>query len=136
MGNEYIQPPEIFASKSFGYTQVVKSSPGALVSISGQAAFDSDFKLVGESDIVAQAEQALSNLRHALRAAGAEVSDLASLRIYIVDYQPEQALALGAPLSAFLGDADPPAQTLIGVQALGMPGMLIEIEATAVISEG
>ena len=39
MGNEYVQPPEIFESKSFGYTQVVKSPPGTLVSIAGQAAF-------------------------------------------------------------------------------------------------
>ena len=43
------------------------------------------------------------------------------------------ATALGPSLGRFFGDAPPPAQTLIGVQALGMPGMLVEIEATAVV---
>ena len=42
-------------------------------------------------------------------------------------------MELGNSLVEFLGDAPPPAQTLLGVQALGMPGMLIEIEATAVL---
>lgn len=132
MTKEYIQPPELFGSQRFGYTQVVKSPPGKLIFISGQGAFDSEFNLVGRSDLAAQAEQALDNLGHALRAAGATASDLTSLRIYVVDYMPEHAMALGDPLRRFFGDAPPPAQTLVGVQALGLPGMLIEIEATAV----
>ncbi|MDJ0848849.1 MAG: Rid family hydrolase [Myxococcota bacterium] len=85
-------------------------------------------------EAAAQADQALANLGAALAAAGATPADVTSLRIYVVDYRPEQAMALGAPLQRFFGDAPPPAQTLIGVQALGMPGMLVEIEASAVVS--
>jgi len=133
MTKQYIQPPELFESTRFGYTQVVTSPPGTMLFIAGQGAFDSDFKLVGGSDLAMQATQALENLGHALRAAGATVSDVTSLRIYVVDYTPECAMAIGGALRGFFGDLPPPAQTLIGVQALGIPDMLIEIEATAVV---
>jgi enamine deaminase RidA (YjgF/YER057c/UK114 family) len=133
MAHEYIQPPEIFAAEPLGFTQVVKAAPGAQLFVSGQASFNADFKLVGEDDLITQATQALENLGHALRAGGATPADLTSLRIYIVDYEPRHAMELGKPLRDFLGGAAPPAQTLLGIQALGMPGMLIEIEATAVI---
>jgi enamine deaminase RidA (YjgF/YER057c/UK114 family) len=135
MGNEYIQPPELFESQPFGFTQVVKSPPGRLLSIAGQGAFDIEFKIVGGSDLAAQAKQALQNLGHALRAGGATISDLTNLRIYIVDYKPESIMQVGGVLAEFLADAPRPAQTLLGVQALGMPEMLIEIEATAVVAD-
>lgn len=133
MSHEYIQPPELFAGAPLGFTQVVKSQPGQQLFISGQTGFDADFKLVGEGDLAAQAKQALDNLGHALRAGGATPADLTSLRVYIVDYQPQHATELGKPLAEFLGGAAPPAQTLLGIQSLAMPGMLIEIEATAVV---
>jgi len=136
MANEYIQPPELFESQPFGYTQVVKSPPGArLLSIAGQGAFDEGFKVIGAGDLAAQAKQALANLGHALRAGGAGVADLTSLRIYVVDYSADCIAKMGPVLAEFLGDAKPPAQTLIGVQALGMPEMMIEIEATAVVAD-
>jgi len=130
---QHIQPPELFESQRFGYTQVVTSSPGTHIFISGQTGLDAGFQLVGEGDLGAQTEQALRNLGHALAAAGASVADLTSLRIYVLDYRAESMAAVGGPLSSFLGSHPPPAQTLIGVQALGMPGLLVEIEATAVI---
>lgn len=134
MEKDYIQPPEIFRSERFGFTQVVASPPGRLVFVSGQVAWDPDLKLVGGSDLAAQAQQALVNLGHALRAAGASPSDVTMLRVYIVDYKPEYASALIPHLRSFLGGATPPASTWIGVQSLAAPGLLIEIEAVAVVA--
>ena len=133
MKTRHIQPPDLFVSEPLGFSQIVASPPGTLLSLSGQGAFDASFKLVGEGDLGAQADQALHNIDRALAAADASREHLTSLRIYVVDYQPEQAIELGKRLGAYFGDAPPPAQTLIGVQALGMPGMLIEIEAMAVV---
>ena len=133
MSKQYIQPPELFESKRFGYTQVVKSPPGELLFLSGQGPFDRTFKLIGGSDLAAQTAQALENLGHALRAGGAEVGDVTSLRIYVVDYSPEVAAAIGGAIREFFGDSSPAAQTLVGVQALGIPGMRVEIEAMAVV---
>jgi enamine deaminase RidA (YjgF/YER057c/UK114 family) len=133
MAHDYIQPAGLFDSRSFGFSQVVKATAGQTIFLAGQGAFDAKFKLIGDGDVGAQAACALNNIKIALEAAAATTADLTSLRIYVVNYKPEDATAIGAALAAFFGDSPCPAQTLIGVQALGMPGMLIEIEATAVV---
>lgn len=134
MANEYIQPPELFQSQGFGYTQVVKAPPGARqLAIAGQGAFDKEMSIVGAGNLAAQARQALNNLKHALQAGGAGIADLTSMRIYVVGYNADSLAELGPALAEFLAGTCPPAQTLLGVQALGLPEMLIEIEATAAV---
>jgi enamine deaminase RidA (YjgF/YER057c/UK114 family) len=135
MAHRHIQPEGLFASQPFGYSQVVEAGPGRTLHLSGQGAFDADLQLVAGDDVGAQAEQALRNVGLALAGAGARAADLVSLRIYVVDFAPEHMGPIGSALAGFLGDAPPPAQTLIGVQALGIPGMRVEIEATAVVIE-
>ena len=129
---QYIQPSDTFDSARFGFTQVVTSPPGTLVFVSGQVGLDRDLKLVGEGDVARQATQALQNLGSSLRAAGAEPADITMLRTYIVGYEPAQAALLAPPFESFFGGR-PPASTRVGVQALAAPGLLIEIEAVAVI---
>jgi enamine deaminase RidA (YjgF/YER057c/UK114 family) len=133
MPKQHLEPPELFRSDRFGFTQVVTSPPGKLVFVSGQVAWDVELKLVGDADLAKQAEQALTNLGHALAAAGASPADVTMLRTYIVDYKPEYAGLLAPHFSRFLGGANPPASTWVGVQALAAPGLLIEIEAVAVV---
>lgn len=130
---EHIQPEGLFPSARFGFTQVVASSPGKLVFVSGQVAWDRELNLIGGDDLAAQAEQALENLRTALAAAGASPADVTALRVYIVDYQPADAAKLGAPFARFFEAAEPPASTWVGVQSLAAPGLRIEIEAQAVV---
>jgi len=84
------------------------------------------------NDLAAQARQALSNLASSLKAAGATPADITMLRTYIVDYKAEYARELAAPFEEFFGGT-PPASTRVGVQALAAPGLMIEIEAVAVI---
>ena len=129
---QYIQPSETFDAKRFGFTQVVTSPPGKLVFVSGQVALDRDLKLVGEGDVGAQAEQALENLGSSLKAAGASPSDVTMMRTYVVDYRVELAAAIDPHFARFY-TGKPPASTRIGVQALAVPGLLIEIEAVAVV---
>jgi len=133
MTKQHIQPDDLFTSERFGFSQVVTSAPGKLVFVSGQTALDVDFKVVGGADLAAQARQALANLASALTAAGATRSDVTSLRIYVVGYEPSHAGLIAPALGEFFDDGPPPAQTLLGVQALGMPDLRIEIEATAVV---
>jgi len=134
MPKQHIQPSQLFPSNRFGFTQVVTSPPGKLVFVAGQVAFDPELKLVGGSDLGAQAQQALANLTVALEAAGASPSDVTMLRTFIVDYKPEYAGLIAPHMKAFLGGAPPPASTLLGVQSLAAPGLLIEIDAVAVVA--
>ena len=131
---KHIQPAGLFDSSTFGYSQVVTSPPGTLVFLAGQVAFAEDGSIVGEGDLQAQAAQAFANLGKALAAAGASHADLMHLRIYMVDYSLDKAMALMPLLEEFLGGAAAPAQTMVPVPALGLPGLLVELEGVAVVS--
>ena len=131
-GKKRIQPDNLLQSQKFGFTQVVTSPPGKLVFVSGQVGMDKDGKLVS-SDFAAQAGQAYENLVIALEAAGASPKDVTMLRVYIVDYKPECAMKLGPVFAKHFPEDAFPAQTMVGVAALVMPGLLIEIEAIAVV---
>jgi len=76
---------------------------------------------------------ALENLSKALAAAGATPADVVRLGIYVKDYQSEQAPLISAALRNTFGAERMPSSTWLGVSALALDGLLIEIEATAVI---
>jgi enamine deaminase RidA (YjgF/YER057c/UK114 family) len=131
---EHLSPPELFSTRGLGFTHVVTSAPGKTVHISGQTAWNAERKIVGGDDLGQQAQQALRNLRTALEAAGATPNDVVFTRVFLVNYRPEYAAVLSPLLEQFYAGGPPPGSTWLGVQALAVPGFLIEIEATAVIA--
>ena len=136
MPKEYFNPPDLFQSLQYGFSQVVTATPGKMVFLSGQVAWDSQQHLVGGMDLRAQTIHALHNVEEALSIAGACLSDIVTMRLYIVDYDSQKAPQITGALKAVFREQDPPACTWIGVSALANEGFLIEIEATAVIDEG
>ena len=133
MPKEYINPSTLFSSLPHGFSQVVVASGRKMVFISGQTAWDPRKNIVGGDSVLEQARQAFRNLRKAIEAAGGTLKEIVALRIYIVNYQPESATAVGTALREFFSPENPPASTWIGVSALAAPEFLIEIEATAVL---
>ena len=131
MPKQFIQPEGL--TRSPAYTHVVTAQGGTLVFISGQIALNANGELVGRGDLRAQTIQVFNNLQTALAAAGASFNDVVKLNIYIVNYKPEDRAVLGEVRSQYLSKGNPPASTLIGVQSLAFDGLLIEIEATAVV---
>src|SRR6266550_1640917 len=132
MPKEYINPPSLFRSRDLGFSQAVAASGTRTLYISGQTAWDANRQLVGGADLTDQARQAFRNVQAAVEAIGGTISDVVSLRIYVVNYGPADAEAVGNALrESFTGPAKP-AMTWIGVVSLADPGFLIEIEATAV----
>jgi enamine deaminase RidA (YjgF/YER057c/UK114 family) len=133
MAKEYINPASLFRSVEHGFSQAVAATGRRTLYVSGQTAWDAGKQLVGGTDLAAQARQAFRNLRTVVEASGGTLADVVSLRLYIVDYRPEKAEAVGHALrESFAGPAKP-AATWIGVASLADPGFLIEIEATAVL---
>lgn len=115
--------------KADGYTHVVKASGSTTVYVSGQVGIDPAGAVA--DGLRGQAKQAFDNLVVALKSAGAGPSDVAKMTIYVVDYSAEAVPVLFS--AAPFDEAELPATTLIGVQALFMPEILVEIEAIAVL---
>jgi len=132
MSTKLISPKTLFPTKDLAFSHVAISKGKKLVQISGQVAIDKDMNFIGVGDFPAQVAAALENLGHALKAAGAKKKDVSSTRCLMVNYTQEYMAPLVAGMTAFFGDHRP-ASTWIGVQALAMPELMIEIEALAVI---
>ncbi len=116
-----------------GFSQVVTATGGKIVFISGQVAFNEKNELVGKGDLRAQAIQTFANLKKALAAVGATFEYVLKTNIYIVDYRPDMIAMIREVRSQYLPQDKPPASTLIGVQALALECLLIEIEAIAMV---
>lgn len=133
MSRKPINPAELYNSVQFGFSHAIESTGKKTIHCAGQVGWDKDCNLIGEGDVGAQAKQALSNLKQVLAASGASVADVVRMRTYVVNHSPEMLEPIGGALMEFYGDVMPAANTWIGVQSLALPGLLVEIEVTAVI---
>lgn len=115
-----------------GWSQVAEVPPGSkLVFISGQVPMDQSGRIVALSNFRGQAEQVFQNLDRALRAAGATFRDVVKLNYYVLDIT--QLPTLREVRDNYVNRAAPPASTLVQVPALFTPGILLEVEAVAVV---
>jgi 2-iminobutanoate/2-iminopropanoate deaminase len=102
---------------------------GNTIYVSGQIAYDSNGKLVGEGDMKAQTRQVFDNLKSILESAGSSLKDIVKINTYITD--GSKFMDMLAVRSEIFGD-DPPASTAVVVAALAFPALLIEVEAIAI----
>lgn len=129
MSRTITNPPALHDPRPFGYSHVV-SAPGEPVFIAGQYGSDANGAVVS-ADFADQVERAIENLRAALASVGLGVENVVRIGTYIVDHDEQKLETLLDALKRTWGD-DLPAQTLIGVASLALPGMLFEIDAIAV----
>lgn len=133
MSRKAINPESMYPSVHFGFSHATESTDGKLIHLAGQVAWNASGELIGEGDIEAQAKQALQNLKTVLAEVGATPADVVRLRTYIVNHKPEYLEPVCGAIAEFYGQEAPAANTLVGVQSLALPELLIEIEATAQI---
>jgi enamine deaminase RidA (YjgF/YER057c/UK114 family) len=121
-------------AKPPGYSYVVEAAgPARTVYFAGQLGVDIENKFVGApGDFRAQCVQAFENMTLALKAAGANWSDVVKINNFLVGIEANMA-AFREVRDRFLNIKAPPASTTIGVPALARPGGLFEIEAIAVL---
>jgi enamine deaminase RidA (YjgF/YER057c/UK114 family) len=122
--------PDGLAGRPF-YHHVVRSSSRHLIHISGQVGLDAEGNVVGAGDFAAHVGQAYANLDLALDAAEVGREDVVKVTTFVVDYDHDVKWSIikAAHSSFFVGAI--PAWTVVGVQALARPELLIEIEAIA-----
>lgn len=122
-------PPALHDPTPFGYSHAV-SAPGELVFIAGQYASDASGAPV-PGDFAAQVDLAFDRLESALAGVGLGPEHVVRLGSFVVDHDLDRLETLGRALQARFGERLP-AQTLSGVAALALPGMLFEVDAIAV----
>ena len=134
MGIERINPPELVEPLSC--THIARVT-GQIAFIAGQGPYTKEREFVGKGDYYAQAKQVMENLLGAIRGAGAAGwGDVAKAQYFIVGLgRPEAIDGLVRAMHDVLGDDfdPPPAASLVGVEALYHPDMLIEIDAVVAL---
>src|SRR5215210_709826 len=128
---ELINPEGLSRPPNYSHVAIVRGS--RLVFLAGQVGFDPQGDLVGEGDVIAQAEQAYRNVATAVEAAGGSVADIAKLTTFVVGHRPELIAPIMAARAAVFGDHRP-ASTYLGVETLIRPELLVEVEAVAVLA--
>jgi enamine deaminase RidA (YjgF/YER057c/UK114 family) len=109
-----------------GYSRAVRT--GREVHVSGTTATDEAGELVGESDPYEQTAQALRNVERALEEAGASAEDVVRTRIFVTDIEDWEEI--GRAHAEVFGEVRP-ATSMVQVERLIDPEMLVEVEAVA-----
>jgi enamine deaminase RidA (YjgF/YER057c/UK114 family) len=126
---ELINPSDLHPAP--GFSHVAVASGTRVVHFAGQVALAPDFGLVGGDDLHEQTRAAMQNLKVAMDAAGVGWDDIVRRTIYTL--HPTEYETITRAIDSVTGGADHPAQTIVGVTGLAVPGLLIEIECTAVL---
>lgn len=103
-----------------------------LIFTAGACPLDEDGVVVAVGDVAAQTERVMTNLRIALQAAEADLTDVVTSTVYVASQRREDLLAAWGVVKRHFGDHDAPS-TLLGVAVLGYPHQLVEVEAVAAL---
>ena len=131
MQRRTINPPTVFNSLQYGFSQAMEVREGRRILLSGQIRVDADERTVGPG-IAEQTATALDNIEKVLAAAEGDLSHVIMLRLYIVESARDQQEPIAAALRERFPDNPPPSSWII-VSGLSLPEWLIEIEAEALI---
>ena len=110
-----------------GYSRAV--SVGGTVYVSGTTGTDNTGKVLSPGNAYEQAVQSLKNIEDALKRVGLGMEHVVRTRIYLTDISRWKEVAKAH--AEVFGEIHP-ATSLVGIQGLVDPEMLVEIEAIAV----
>ena len=129
MNRKAVAPNSLWNAGLFGFSQGVLSEGQKTLFISGQAGIDKDVKVV--EGFESQCKLAFESIDAVLKEVGASFHNVVKINGYFVELQKN--LTAYGTIAAQYFKGELPAQTLIEVKALALPGMQIEVEATAVL---
>lgn len=127
-----IRAPELFSGAPYAYAATAPAGT-RFVFLAGACPLHQDGSTAAIGDYAGQAAQAVANLRTALAAAGASLSDVISTRVLVATIDQADLVAAWTVVRDAFGDHDVPS-TLLGVTVLGYDGQLVEVEAIAALA--
>ena len=117
------------------FTNLVTSTGGKTIHLSGLVACKSDGELVGAGDLAAQMAYIYDTIRKSLELVGATPADVVRQRVFIVGMQLDHRPIIMKAMTDFYGDRGSAASTCVGVEAMLVEGALVEIDVTAVVDD-
>lgn len=114
--------------EAYGFSQGVRV--GDTVYVAGQTAMGDDFAVAGGGDMAAQMRAAYASVARVLGLFGAGPADVAEETLFVTDVPAAVAVARTVR-GEFYGGVFEVASTLVGVQSLGSPELLVEIKCVA-----
>ncbi|MFC6279864.1 MULTISPECIES: RidA family protein [Polaromonas] len=115
------------------YSEAVATEGGRIVWLAGQTAItDLNGKDI-RGDAEAQARTAFAQLDETLKRAGGSLKNIVNLTVYLTDVR--NGGAFQKVRAEMFPDKNYPASAQVTVSALAVPGMLVEIQAIAVIGD-
>ena len=130
MARELVNPPELHPAPGFSHVAIAEGT--RVVHLAGQLGLEADFSLAAV-DLFGQTVKAMENVELALRAAGVGWDHVVRRTIYTL--HPTEYEVITRAIDEVTGGAAHPAQTIVGITGLAVPGCLIEIECTAVVAD-
>jgi 2-iminobutanoate/2-iminopropanoate deaminase len=116
----------------WGFTQAWRlDGAGPLVLLSGQTGVDADGRIVHPDDLEAECRLLFANLADVMREAGGTLDDVFRITVFLTNIGD---LGTFTSIEREFFVSRLPARTAVGVTALAVPGLRVEVEATAVIS--
>jgi 2-iminobutanoate/2-iminopropanoate deaminase len=102
---------------------------GDQIFLSGMTAAGPDGKPIGGDSMEAQARAVMGKIRNLVEAAGGSMADVVKITLYVTDIS--RRAEIGKVRNEFF-PGNKPCSTMVEVTALAMPGLIIEIDATAI----
>ena len=134
-----------FEKKNYNYSEWAKgrfseavtvtfSGPAKMIFLAGVGAEEENGKpgdIRAKDDFVAQCKYAYDKIKRALEKNGAGFGDIVKIVSYMTDmrYQADY----GKCRSEIFGTTPPPAHTLLNIVQLAWPGMMVEVDVTAMV---
>jgi len=129
MARELVNPSDLHPAPGFSHVAIAEGT--RVVHFAGQLGLNPDFSLAAD-DLRGQTVKAMQNVEVAMRAVGVGWNDIVRRTVYTL--HPTEFEVITSAIDEVTGGAAHPAQTLVGVTGLAIPGCLIEIECTAVLA--
>jgi 2-iminobutanoate/2-iminopropanoate deaminase len=133
---------QTFEKKAYNYSEwatgrfsdvVTVTGPGKMIFLAGVGAENENGQagdILHKGDVVAQCKYAFEKIKTALEKNGAGLGDIVKITTYLTDIRT--SADVGKCRQEAFGSLPLPAHTLVNVSQLAWPGMLIEIDATAI----